>query len=810
MSQARSLILALSALLLLFASVAPAGRGMASPSIDETPPPALSEEIMPGALAAGLPTPDQPAAACQWGYYAGGKGPFIPLYSDPDGTSPTMLYTGNFYRSQPGPLSQQGVMDFDGDNRGDLFRLQLRPDGLFQWQFSSGGAKAWEDLAYANTAIYYLKSGDFSSANDITDIFAIAYDEAYEGWNWLISADGRGSYSSPYQTKEEQETYKLGDFTGDGRADVFYTLITEMNNIATYNWRYKDLAVAGSSKVLAYSVIDPSEYRLGDFDGDGKTDIFTALAQNDGSYQWIYSNNGLGSFQNLALAPHSVAELVIGDFNGDHTSDVFTVAPRQDGKADWAYYPGGLPPAVGLMTGPSVLPFVTDINGDGTADAVVSVCSSSRRFTRLPGSRPQALEYKDYFKPFPADVNGDGLPDIIWSSICQQSQSCPSVDNIAAVSLSQGGGRFTHLPRQALHTGRNWSGFTRLVGDWNGDGRDDLLFVYPADASLTGLPSSLYVAVSDGKGGFNLTPRMTFGAGFDKYSAAAGDFNGDGRVDLVLSTICLQKHPEFKDYCPSDPSGAGKLRIGLNTGGNLSFGLEQDLGGAGWRFVTGYLGDLDADGRTDILFNDANSNPNVNSLWAALSTGSGLLDVQPRRDFAGFGPALVDARTGDFNRDGRMDLFWYQSCPEEAHCTLSDMDLAVGLAQPGGNFTVGTIASPGPRDWIYWTVLTGDVDGDGDDDIVWANWNPSFYQVNMHAVQVMRSDGGGGFTLLPLEQFSTGLLTYRWEYELAPFYTLDLTGDGKVDLAATDGRSIEVLLNGPPLTRIYLPLAKKR
>ena len=95
----------------------------------------LNRAALPGSAT----RPGSASAACQWGYYAGGTGPFIPLLSDPDGTSPSLLRAGSFFRNA-GALAHKGSLDFNQDGLSDIFRITLhQPDNLYyQWQNSSG------------------------------------------------------------------------------------------------------------------------------------------------------------------------------------------------------------------------------------------------------------------------------------------------------------------------------------------------------------------------------------------------------------------------------------------------------------------------------------------------------------------------------------------------------------------------------------------------------------------------------------------------------------------------------------------------
>ncbi len=83
------------------------------------------------------------------------------------------------------------------------------------------------------------------------------------------------------------------------------------------------------------------DLRFGDFDRDGRTDVFNALAIG-GTYQWRYSSGGVAGWQNLAADPTAPADLRFGDFNGDRWTDVFSISGGQfryspSGTGGWIY-----------------------------------------------------------------------------------------------------------------------------------------------------------------------------------------------------------------------------------------------------------------------------------------------------------------------------------------------------------------------------------------------------------------------------------------------------------------------------------------
>src|SRR5262245_11108167 len=118
-----------------------------------------------------------------------------------------------------------------------------------------------------------------------------------------------------------------------------------------------------------------------------------------------------------------------------------------------------------------------------------------------------------YDRVWPADMNGDGRADLISSTVKQNLQ----------VSLGRGDGTF------AAPVPSSFVGSVMNTTDLNGDGRRDVVAETPGNGLRT-------VVVIPGTGTANLgTPVSVTTFQFDQFSfAATGDFNGDGKRDLVL------------------------------------------------------------------------------------------------------------------------------------------------------------------------------------------------------------------------------------------------------------------------------------
>lgn len=133
-----------------------------------------------------------------------------------------------------------------------------------------------------------------------------------------------------------------------------------------------------------------------------------------------------------------------------------------------------------------------------------------------------------------ADVNGDGKPDLLVANFCPSNSSggCNNPAGVVAVLLGNGDGTFQ---TPVTYGAGGWETYSVAVADVNGDGKPDLLVASAcASGGSDGCTSSVgAVGVLLGNGDGTFQTAVTYSSGgYEATSVAVADVNGVGRFFL--------------------------------------------------------------------------------------------------------------------------------------------------------------------------------------------------------------------------------------------------------------------------------------
>lgn len=567
------------------------------------------------------------------------------------------------------------------------------------------------------------------------------------------------------------QSVALGDLDGDGDLDV-----VAGNNAVVVGSNGQGFAYLNGGGARPAFTEQPfgqrddrtSSVALGDVDNDSDLDIVAGKGIALGTQSAVYLNDGDGNFHSgSAICDRTPGVLCVGtddittgsvgvaDLNGDGYLDIVTGNGGDvDGQSNILFLNAGAgdlaPPRTGWSYGdpsiPTTAAAVGDLNNDAILDVVVARrvdyvredpdCSSNCTFTKL--RHPSAAYLSDGEGAFVerlfgsgddwttsialGDLDGDRDLDIVVGSIPYFDYNCALQLN--PVCSPEGGQNYVYLNNNGTFgaansvrpfgTGTDWT-YSVALGDIDGDTDLDIVVgnfgPQDDDASFVGEQNVVYL--NDGAGNFASGANVDNCADTERVrcvgepdsvttSVALGDIDVDGDLDIAVGNgerVGQQSAVYLND-------GAGNFPFGDRSNRSDSY---RPFGASSRQINSLAMNDLDGDGYLDIISAGA-----FQADIAYLNDGTGRFDRPDglriiNQRSAGF-PRIVAA---DFDSNGTIDV----ATNLGEFADLGTSDNRVYRNDGRGGFTPGFAFAPLERG----AVASGDMDGDGDIDLVTAN-----------------------------------------------------------------------------------------
>jgi Lectin C-type domain/FG-GAP-like repeat/RTX calcium-binding nonapeptide repeat (4 copies) len=695
-------------------------------------------------------------------------------------TGDYQLYT-NTTATTAGSVTQSGkltaasvyaLIDVNGDGRSEL--VTSAPDGNLKASFFTANGST--DFTLASTANQHgMQSLGQSvqvdvNGDGINDSLLLS--TPINGvTTWARVAYGRsdGSYGALTLLASDlgyAPTALVGDITGDGKADLVWVETTGWNRGAdglvwiakgiNQNWTVnQNLGWGGSGT-----------YSLVDIDGDGINEL--VQKRSDGSMNAaFFTTDGTIARTIQSFAKDGVQTLGMTnkvDINGDGFLDL-VFDPMDKGGAGVAPAAAtfGTRVALGQANGKYgawINPLTNiggtgwtnwswyndsdvlygDVNGDGRADLVLNYTGSGNNLHVALGQTDgkfSTWQLSNYALGWGArgnvtlsDINQDGVKELVQTN---------TDGSMKAAFFNSTGTAVTTIQSVALN-GSQTLGDT-YIGDINGDGLDDSV--------LRDTKGTLHIALGKSNGTFAAVKTVDlrdWGSNdwaYSGFQVAAGDANGDGRMDLAW---------RFSD-------GRFWLSLGQVNGSFTTPGA--DIGSIPFAAAgTLNLIDLDGDGRAEAVYQQTKG-----TLKALFFNTDGSISATVNSANVNGKQTLGQAVTADINGDGIADKIFNQVVTGAITDTNNGTRISLGKAD--GSFSAAVTSTSWAADSAMYYA---DINGDGKADLVMD------YQKTGNKFYAALGKGDGTFGAWTLSATNPGWGT-------AGTYSLtDVNGDGRAEL----------------------------
>ncbi|MFH2034984.1 MAG: FG-GAP-like repeat-containing protein, partial [Candidatus Zixiibacteriota bacterium] len=685
----------------------------------------------------------------------------------------------------------RGLTAADFDNDGDMDLVSANETVSFVSFLLNNGDGTFQSYRSWRTGISPLSvtAGDFDNDGDI-DIVSANKDDYNTS---VLFNDGTGIFtlSANYSIGNHVRCVTNADLNGDGFLDLI-TANADDDNISVL-MNNSDGTFADR---VNYAVGDrPITVFPCDIDGDGDQDLLTANdLSNDVS---ILLNNGNGTFASQTTVPSGSEPHAI--FAGDLTNDgdLDFVVANWNGDNIMIYLNERRPRIAGSSPNQNDLNIIPSTEINLTLDTTMSSSTFSNStlivHASQTGLHSGTISYDEPTKTATFEPDEDFAPgEIVTVTLTDGIESTEGVPLKPytwsfTIEAEEAPAEFEIIEEYATFNAPH----DAVPVDYDNDGDMDIWV-----ACLDDSEDNLSIYLNDGNGFF--TPGSTYVVYDGTGSLAFADFNGDGFTDLVAN----KGKQVVLGYGNGDGTGYA---------GPVLSCWEGDPQSGVYQVITS---DFNSDGHADI----ATCNATTTDISIILNNGDGTFEGAVQYPVANF---PVSITYGDIDNDGDIDIavanhfddkitihrnngdgtfanyVEYITSQGPYSIKMADLngdqylDITCGHGSSVSTDTVTVMMNNGDGTFANYQTInvgnaplkvnTGDMDGDGDIDIIVANADGT-------SIQILENDGIANFS--PGTTYTTG------SFPISP-YPADLDNDGDLDIvtANRDSDNISILFN---------------
>ena len=255
---------------------------------------------------------------------------------------------GGFTVTQSSPWSDYGLpngnwlsADLNGDGRLDMVHAVNNSDYVHTWISNGDGTHAvgtfrpWAGYAIPN-GVWLTADINGDGKTDI--VHAVANSDYVH--TWISNGNGTfnvGTFRPWAGYAIPNGVWLTADINGDGKADIVHA-VANTDYVHTWMSNGNGSFNVGTFRPWAGYGIPNGVWMTSDLNGDGKTDLFHAVANSDYAHTWMSNGNGsfnVGTFRPWAGYAIPNGKWMAADINGDGKTDIVHAVANSDYLHTW-------------------------------------------------------------------------------------------------------------------------------------------------------------------------------------------------------------------------------------------------------------------------------------------------------------------------------------------------------------------------------------------------------------------------------------------------------------------------------------------